>query len=657
MQISHSCSYLTRNRAKKPLLSLIFASVLLSFTSQANAQGPGYPNVQQTAGQFLSGPIEVNQGRTSLIIPHQGFILTIPQVSPSAAGSDLKARVIDISNPRQPRLVRILNGVGSGFSTHAYTYEKNTIAGLLGGHATFNAAGELINVSSQFPPMGWNVGAGRGLVQVPWATNMIWKEYGSRSNTLPFGKGTTKFIDFDHNALGQGIGSHPTLLGNLLIFFADHGTSGIVVYDISPMLDTPARQPRVVALTKMNVTGYWPELWGDRNSLKALFSRDVRRVQVADMTNLQDMRIVFDRTFNDPGTFVEYSQFQDEFGFTERYKINMRTLEGGAVIRPHENGMSVSQFTVPVGNLILTGGLGNKTGGDRQGMAIWAHQSAPDLKGPTVGYHVPRPNQTNYHTKAPLGFLIHETLRSETILNGSAFTCRAVSSGGLGSPVAGRLTHSFNDVLTFTPDEPLARDTTYEVTFFPGVIKDAVGNGIEGYSFRFSTGASVTQGTTPPPATPVPSTPTPTSTPTPRPTSTPTPRPTESPTPVATSTPVVVASPQPTANNTPVTVTTPRPQATLSPEAKRARLIQLIRLLLALFGQSRSSKGEISVNATAKRALKSSVTNLTAGDVKSARRSLRRVVTTMPVVCNTTIRESSRPLCNKIVSSLSRLVP
>lgn len=60
-----------------------------------------------------------------------------------------------------------------------------------------------------------------------------------------------------------------------------------------------------------------------------------------------------------------------------------------------------------------------------------------------------------------------------------------------GEPIAGRIVFSFDDVLTFTPDAPLAADTTYEVVLPEGGIRDAAGNGVVGYSFSFSTGAAV----------------------------------------------------------------------------------------------------------------------------------------------------------------------
>ena len=128
---------------------------------------------------------------------------------------------------------------------------------------------------------------------------------------------------------------------------------------------------------------------------------------------------------------------------------------------------------MPLGNLLVTGGVG-----ENQGMAIWAHQAEPDTRGPSVGYHIPRAGQENYPQGAPITLLIHETLETFTLVNGETFIVRPVG----GAAIPGRLSFSFDDVLTFVPDAPLAANTTYEVVIPAGGIKDAAyGSGV---SFR-----------------------------------------------------------------------------------------------------------------------------------------------------------------------------
>ena len=167
--------------------------------------------------------------------------------------------------------------------------------------------------------------------------------------------------------------------------------------------------------------------------------------------------------------------------------VDMRTLEsvlffdGANTVRPSDGGTGIntSQFLLPLGNLLVTGGIG-----PHQGMAIWAHQAEPDTRGPSVGYHVPQAGRTGYPTGAPISLLIHETLETPTIVNGVSFIVRPLG----GAAISGRLIFAFDDVLTFTPDEPLEPDTTYEVVLPADGIRDAAGNGMVGYSFAFSTG-------------------------------------------------------------------------------------------------------------------------------------------------------------------------
>src|SRR5690606_36629101 len=142
-----------------------------------------------------------------------------------------------------------------------------------------------------------------------------------------------------------------------------------------------------------------------------------------------------------------------------------------------------SQFALPIGNLLVTGGAATD-----QGMAIWSHQGDPDTRGPYVGYHIPRAGLANWPTnRLPVRLLIHETLETPTLINGDTFI---VCPLGV-SFVAGQITFAFDDVLTFTPDAPWQANTTYEVVIPAGGIKDAAGNVIDGYQFTFSTGASV----------------------------------------------------------------------------------------------------------------------------------------------------------------------
>jgi DNA-binding beta-propeller fold protein YncE len=230
-----------------------------------------------------------------------------------------------------------------------------------------------------------------------------------------------------------------------------------------------------------------------------------------------------------------YPVYQDNFGFIHNRKINMTRLIAGdayptvltldelkpavpAGAAPAPFGVDTSQMSLALGNLWITGGYPRDYGSPNepvpatkraQGMAVWVHQKAPDTTRPRVSYHIPQAGRTGYSRHAPLSFIVHEHPRRGGPRNGIDFTVRPVQADNtLGTSVPGYLIHDFAGVLTFTPTNSLAPDTTYQVDFVADNrntadknddfgFQDAAGNLIEPYSFRFSTGSALNA--TPPP--------------------------------------------------------------------------------------------------------------------------------------------------------------
>jgi PKD repeat protein len=92
---------------------------------------------------------------------------------------------------------------------------------------------------------------------------------------------------------------------------------------------------------------------------------------------------------------------------------------------------------------------------------------------------------------APISLVIHESLESYTIINGETIIVR---EAGTTTPIDCWTSFSHDDILTITPKQYLQANKTYEVVVVGNGIKDPVGNGIEPYTFTFSTGASITGG-------------------------------------------------------------------------------------------------------------------------------------------------------------------
>lgn len=457
---------------------------------------PGFPNVAQTAGAVLSGLNAPQQGRTAIIAYHNGVLFTVPEVPSSQPGADFQVRTWDITNPRAPVERQQWGVTPMPINAHGYFHSgEYLILGANwppGGEWSFRSSATPRTVTrGAFP--GLTCAGARGCLFGPWYINDTYWSYGEISGDAEIYRDWQLQSRWDHLGL-TGVVGHPFLLGDLLIFASDQSRTGVATYDVSD----PTHPVLLDVLSTGGPGGYFPEIWGGGDGRLYIvfpYNSDGNGFRVVDATDPSDLRFVTDRPL--PGAASMYIQFQDEFAFMGGHKVDMRTfqsvlhLDGANVARPNQPGqvgIDTSQFLLPLGNLLVTGGVG-----EDEGMAVWAHQAAPDTRGPSVAFHIPHSGRTGYPLRAPISLLIHETLESFTIVNGQTFIVRPLG----GAALPGRITFSFDDVLTFQPDAALLPNTTYEVVLPAGGIKDAAGNGIIGYSFTFSTGASVS-GNAPP---------------------------------------------------------------------------------------------------------------------------------------------------------------
>jgi len=448
----------------------------------------GFPNVPQNPGMLLSGLNAPQQGRTAILAYHGGVLFTVPEEPSSQAGSDFEVRLWDISNPTVPVELAQIGRTPMPVNAHGYIQ-----------------SGEYLVLGPNFPPTSpWSFRAmpnggtltrttfpgflgmsDRGHTFAPWFAGPTYRLYFPSDANAEIRLRGQVLSRFDHLGL-TGVIGHPFLLGNLLIYAAEESRTGVATYDLS----NPANPVLLDLLRVGGPGGYWPELWAGNGRLYIVFPYrlDGNGFRVVDATDPTDLQFVADRPL--AGATAQYAQFQDEFGFIGDHKIDMRTFDsvlffdGANVQRTNGPGVGVdtSQFALPLGNLLVTGGIG-----PNQGMAIWAHQAAPDTRGPSVAYHIPRAGQTGYPIGAPISLLIHETLDSTTLVAGTTFIVRPLN----GAPIAGDLVVAFDDIVTFTPAQPLAADTTYEVLLPAGGIRDAVGNGMVEHRYTFSTGSTL----------------------------------------------------------------------------------------------------------------------------------------------------------------------
>ncbi len=473
--------------------------------------GIGFPNVPRTAGALIAGPFAVADGRAAILAWHNGVLFSAPEAPASNPGSSIQARMWSLMDPANPTLIVAAPANAQGslgtsampINAHGYFH--------LGQNMQSGVPGHFLVLGADWPPQSpWSfraqsgvagitrqasnhLGAGvRGSLQQPWHIEQTYWSYDAVSgnaaiytNGPPGSPGSTLQASWDHLGL-TGVIGHPFLLGNLLIYASDQSRTGVATYDISN-----PQQPLLLDVLKTGGPGgYWPELWGNDGELYIVFpyNDNGNGMRVVDATDPAALRFVADVPLPRPNgsSGAMYAQFQDEYAFIGDHKIDMRTRSSVRQFTTISNGVDMSQFALPLGNLLVTGGTGNPG----QGIAIFAHQAAPDTRPPTVAFSIPRPGQTNYPLGAPISLLIHETLDTLSIVNGTSFTVRRViGPGSFGPALPGRWVFAFNDVFTFQPNAPLEAGATYEVRV--DGIRDAAGNAMVPYAYTFSTGGVV----------------------------------------------------------------------------------------------------------------------------------------------------------------------
>lgn len=460
---------------------------------------PGFPNdFSCTPGQLMYRQVDL--GRVANIIYHNGRIY-----SNNVGGGDRREWLF--SDPTDPTTLGIVNdqdlpwltdqgthghGKAGDFAGGAGDYQVRRISPGVNSFETMPSADRFSSI--QQAPLD----SGLHRVYYPWALPFNWLQYGPTPASGRIWRADQLLADWEPLA-DHGISGNAILLGNLLFIVSDASMLGVAAYDIGPIFDTPPSDPVLLDKFTGPVGAYIGSVW--ENYLVLTGGAERRLMYVIDFSDPTDLQLVTTLDLSgtpelDAGTNVPYVQTQDQYVFARRHKIDMESLS--PVLELDEVGdnrppgsvpgaLDVSQYTLPIGNLLVSGSYSFS---GRDGVGVWCHQSTPDRRAPYVGYHVPRPGQTNFPLGAPVSLVIAETLESFTIINGETIILRPVG----GQPVDAWTSFSHDGVLTVTPKQYLATDTTYELVVVADGIRDASNNGIEGYSFTFSTGSGVAGG-------------------------------------------------------------------------------------------------------------------------------------------------------------------
>jgi DNA-binding beta-propeller fold protein YncE len=485
----------------KKKVTLISLSIFASNATFNHALAEGFPNVEQVPGTLLAGPVAPEMGRLAIMEYLGGKVVTIPEKPSSPRGSDFIVRSWDLADPSNPVEVGTHGVTFQPFRAHGTIKSNNQV--FIGGYPDnaleSNGDAPLTKTPWVGPDGHWESSS----MYRPWTARAYWS-YDSPAGNSWLQLDGEQTASWDH--LGQtGVIGFPHFIGNLMIYASDQSNSGMASYDVSD----PSNPVLLDVLKDDNVGGYWNEIWS--HYIVFAQRKPSGRIVVVDFSDPSNLRKTCDVPVDGEGNSPMYANFQDGYAFTGQWKFDIEACE--VVLEFDTNNprpTRLDQFALPLGNLVVFGGNGRwDQSANTAGMTVWAHQAEPDTLGPYVTYHIPRSDQTNYPVIAPITVLIPETLQTETLVANETVILREVG----GSNVSFEYVLSHAGTLTIDPDGHLEPNTTYEVVFVENGVRDAANNGMQGYSFRFSTGSAVD------------TTPTPTPTPGPAPTPTPTPTP------------------------------------------------------------------------------------------------------------------------------------
>jgi YVTN family beta-propeller protein len=461
--------------ALRKVWAVLVALFLLAPATEGLAQttyGKGLPTNAPTAGTYM-GHIP-NGARISAF--HRGYIF-LPQ-SDGGAG----CTVWDITNLASP--VRVASGTGGG-NGHMWVkmgdlFWRQYAVGEIpaSSNADFLDFSRLPSLAPWTTPMSFPI-TGRSVNPQLFPIN-----YNEGNHTITDAR-TGQVQSTNNLNLASGVNGRDNKwrIGNLLIFTPGDGQSGMAIFD--------AGDPKNIKLLD-NYTGNFKQystafqVW--RNYIVCMTGSNdngpsgTANVVGIDISNPTDIRVAFEIPTSKLGS--RYVFFQDEFafsgGFNNYKKVNMETQTVVQEFSVPNDRFSNDFQAIPLGHVLMTTGDGYHTN-------FFAHQTGLDRRAPTVGFHWPKANATNLPVSSVLGFVINETLMSETV-NDVNIQVRPASGG---ANVAADVTSFQNGVINFAPRQPLAANTTYEVTFVAGGIKDVAGNGMVEYKFLFSTGSTI----------------------------------------------------------------------------------------------------------------------------------------------------------------------
>jgi YVTN family beta-propeller protein len=478
---------------------------LTRVTAAVTAPGPNavFPNVAFSPAEVLQplpGVIHSataageRRGHSNAAVVNGHLLVPFAQDSGLDGGG---LSFYDISDPRNPRLVK---SVDAPALREAHGFGFSTSYG--GDHAVFQTIDgvqfwDLTDVTN--PQMVKHLTL-PGIEESDYAAGAWWAFWQAPYVYLGGSGNGLYVIDASDLATAHLVTVIPTsrtggfrlgpvfAFGNLLVT-SNADLPGYSVFDIS--------DPRQPVLTATLPSG--PAIYSMQLNGNLIYGAGTDgRVYVHDVSDPRQIRPVgVSPRGPDKGGYLS---FQDGFihgGFSLGYaKFDMRTLPY-QLVGTGTSGIPGrdEDFGAVIGNLVFVGN------DHSEGTALIPHQAEPDLTPPAVNAVNPAHEAVSQKASTRVGISFTDQIDLDSVIPGS-IVVRPVG----GAALAGKLSTQTN-LANFSPDQPLAPDTTYEVLVPAGGIRDYAGNPIATeLRSRFSTGPFVEGGGLKcliPPATPV----------------------------------------------------------------------------------------------------------------------------------------------------------
>ena len=438
------------------------------------------PTCRRRRARCSRGLNAPKQGRTAIIAYHNGVLFTVPELPGEPAGLGLPgAHLGHLTNPAAPGRARAARrDADAGQRARLLLERRRTWCWpqlAARGAVVVPRRRHLRQLTRASYPDLLCAGV-RGCLFAPWFVGDTWWSYNDDFRRTRRSRATgTSFASWDHLGL-TGVIGHPFLLGDLLIFASDQSRTGVATYDVSD----PANPVLLDVLTTGGPGGYWPELWGGDGKLYIVFPYQTERQRLPRRRRHRPHRPALRRRRPLPGDDGDVRAVPGRVRLHRRRTRSTCARSSRCSTSNGANTVRAERRRHRHRHQPVRAAARQPARHRRHRRRTRAWRSGRTRRRPTRAARRSAttsraPGARNYPVGAPISLLIHETLETTTIVNGTTFIVRAARRQRR-SPGA-----SPSRSTTCSPSRPTSRslaNTTYEVVLPAGGIKDAAGNGM-----------------------------------------------------------------------------------------------------------------------------------------------------------------------------------